>query len=200
MQEFIWHGINFLSTHRSFVIWQSCGVHVILFLKKVFISIAFVINWGVVIVYFFWNYRMCVKHMLINFCRAQIWHDLKTTLVKRFPMDHRHCWLELSGLRLFRGDWRSGTPRGKKCDSLTKLSNKVLPYNHSQDSIELNSQSDENPPQQQQGGESQMSRRSTPAPQRRSRLTKSLSVGDSLGSESSWKQIQIQTQRQIQKT
>ena len=33
------------------------------------------------------------------------------------------------------------------------------------------------------GGESQMSRRSTPAPQRRKLLTKSLSVGDSLGSE-----------------
>ena len=39
MQEFIWHGINFLSIHRSFVICQSCsgGVHVILFLKIVFI-------------------------------------------------------------------------------------------------------------------------------------------------------------------
>ena len=33
------------------------------------------------------------------------------------------------------------------------------------------------------GGESQMSRRSTPAPQRRKFLTKSLSVGDSLGSK-----------------
>ena len=33
------------------------------------------------------------------------------------------------------------------------------------------------------GGESQMSRRSTPAPQRRKLLTKSLSVGDSLGSK-----------------
>ena len=47
----------------------------------------------------------------------------------------------------------------------------------------VNSQFDENP-HQLQGGDSQMSRRSTPAPQRRSRLTKSLSVGDSLGSES----------------
>ena len=35
----------------------------------------------------------------------------------------------------------------------------------------------------QQGVDSQMSRRSTPAPQRRNRLTKSLSVGDSLGRE-----------------